>query len=261
MQPHARTYRRADITAPFRRWHGAPLRWSERSAIFTMERQRRRTGVVRAHIIDPPGHDSTAVLLSYISWLQHLNPDLDACIIAERRPVAKALGLRLFRPPTCTASHARVDRIRGCTFQICLVHGLHPAYARIINRVINPILINDYPGTVLIYHTPENRRIPDLPSKFEPQITLTEYRAFTALPAAPAAGDCYAVADLRIRHHPSVGSPNPGKSEIEGERQKRTNSPPSPAANEFIIYNLQFIIPSAAAAAPRPKAKPQQRVL
>ncbi|MCM1068242.1 MAG: hypothetical protein NC418_11785, partial [Muribaculaceae bacterium] len=163
MQQHARTYRRADITAPFRRWHGAPLRWSERSAIFTMERQRRRTGVVRAHIIDPPGHDSTEVLLSYISWLQHLNPDLDTCIIAERRTVAKALGLRLYRPPTSTASHARVDRIRGCTFQICLVHGLHPAYARTINRVINPILINDYPGTVLIYHTPDNRRIPDLP--------------------------------------------------------------------------------------------------
>ncbi|MCM1067767.1 MAG: hypothetical protein NC418_09380 [Muribaculaceae bacterium] len=252
MQHHARTYRRVDITAPFRRWHGAPLRWSERSAIFTMERQRRRTGVVRAHIIDPPGHDSTEVLLSYISWLQHLNPDLDTCIIAERRPVAKALGLRLYRPPTCTASHARVDRIRGTTFQICLVHGLHPAYARIINRVINPILINDYPGTVLIYHTPENRRIPDLPSKFEPQISLADYRALTA-------GDF-----MLWRISESATSLQWGLRTPErqtGEKQKRTNSPPTLAANEFIIYNLQFIIPSAAAAAPRPKAKPQQRVL
>ncbi|MCM1067185.1 MAG: hypothetical protein NC418_06405 [Muribaculaceae bacterium] len=255
MQHHARTYRRADITAPFRRWHGAPLRWSERSAIFTMERQRRRTGVVRAHIIDPPGHDSTAVLLSYISWLQHLNPDLDTCIIAERRPLAKALGLRLFRPPTCTASHARVDRIRGTTFQICLVHGLHPAYARIINRVINPILINDYPGTVLIYHTPENRRIPDLPSKFEPQISLADYRALATNPATPAAGD------LRIPRNPAVGSPNPGKVKTKKQKCQRQKSPPSLAANELISHNSRLIIPSAAAAAPRPKAKPQQRVL
>ncbi|MCM1067303.1 MAG: hypothetical protein NC418_07005 [Muribaculaceae bacterium] len=225
MQPHARTYRRADITAPFRRWHGAPLRWSERSAIFTMERQRRRTGVVRAHIIDPPGHDSTAVLLSYISWLQHLNPDLDTCIIAERRPIAKALGLRLFRPPISTASHAIVDRIRGTTFQICLVHGLHPAYARIINRVINPILINDYPGTVLIYHTPDNRRIPDLPSKFEPQISLADYRTLTALTPwriSPPRGISESPATLQW------GFQTQERQTGEKQKWKRQNGPPSP---------------------------------
>ncbi|MCM1066550.1 MAG: hypothetical protein NC418_03130 [Muribaculaceae bacterium] len=251
MQHHARTYRRADITAPFRRWHGAPLRWSERSAIFTMERQRRRTGVVRAHIIDPPGHDSTAVLLSYISWLQHLNPDLDTCIIAERRPVAKALGLRLYRPPTCTASHARVDRIRGTTFQICLVHGLHPAYARIINRVINPILINDYPGTVLIYHTPENRRIPDLPSKFEPQISLTDYRALATADDFPP----WRISTPRgISESPATlqwGLRTPERQTREKQKWERLNA----AEKELISHNSHLITPFA----PRPKAKPQQR--
>ncbi|MCM1066074.1 MAG: hypothetical protein NC418_00690, partial [Muribaculaceae bacterium] len=125
-------------------------------------------------------------------------------------------------------------------------------------------LINDYPGTVLIYHTPENRRIPDLPSKFEPQISLADYRTLTT----PAAGD------LRIPRNPlrRGGSPNPpqpysgvskprkGRPEKSRNGKGKMAHHPPPAENELISHNSQLIIPTEAAAAPRPKAKPQQRV-
>ncbi|MCM1067246.1 MAG: hypothetical protein NC418_06715, partial [Muribaculaceae bacterium] len=47
------------------------------------------------------------------------------------------------------------------------------------------------------------------------------------------------------------------KWRVKGKNARRAHH--STPKKEFIIYNLQFIIPSAAAAAPRPKAKPQQR--
>ncbi|MCM1066128.1 MAG: hypothetical protein NC418_00975, partial [Muribaculaceae bacterium] len=108
----------------------------------------------------------------------------------------------------------------------------------------------------------ENRRIPDLPSKFEPQISLADYRALTT---NPAAGDGCAAGDLRIPRNPAVGFPNPGKVKTKKqkwERQKHANSPPTPAAKKALIsHNSHLKTPKEAAAAPRPKAKPQQRAL
>ena len=165
-----------DITAEFQRWYGRALRWWERKAIYTLERQRRAGLTIRAQIIDWPGTDTTPVLTAYINWLLTRAEWAEVSVVSKTTKEAKEIAKSINRKQVFTASHRNADRLRGCNFHICLIHNLSNKDWRTVNSALAPVIPDYGMGCAIIYHTGSGTRTPELPPAFIPQPTIREYK-------------------------------------------------------------------------------------